>query len=125
MALLEPDTISLFPDTPLYTMRVSMNGVDYTLRFDYSQREDRWYLSLYAIDGSLIRSGVKIVPSVPGVLRLFRHDARTPKGLLMFADPTSTEAEAPGFSALGRRVILLYFAHIPEPAPIGVAIYTE
>lgn len=108
----DPQTIPLFPDTPLYTMRVSLNGREFTLRFDYSQREDRWFLSLYDSAGSPIRKGIKITPNV-SALRLARHDPRTPRGLLAFSD-TTPRIEAPGFADLGRRISLVYFEYVSE-----------
>lgn len=118
MNLDDPKQIQLFPDTPLYTMRATLNGREFTLRFDYAQREDRWYLSLYDASGAAIRKGIKITSNASS-LRLARFDARTPTGLLTFSDVTALTGgagEPPGFADLGRRVSLLYFERVPDEA---------
>ena len=120
MTLDDPKQIQLFPDTPLYTMRATLNGQEYTLRFDYAQREDRWYLSLYDAAGLPIRKGIKITSNV-STLRLTAFDARAPLGYLTFSDVTKEGATAaagtpPGYADLGRRVSLLYFARLPDVA---------
>lgn len=118
MILDDPKQIQLFPDTPLYTMRATLNGQAYTLRFDYAQREDRWYLSLYDAAGLPIRKGIKITSNV-STLRLTAFDARAPKGFLTFSDVTAETGgagEPPAYADLGRRVTLLYFARLPDVA---------
>lgn len=88
---------------PFYEQVCSLDGVDYTLRFRWSQRESRWYLD---IPGVL--EGVKIVANfgllgghVPGA-------ARPPGEILAFA-PEGDDAP-PGLEELGagKRVVLLY-----------------
>jgi hypothetical protein len=118
IALEAPRTIQLSPDVPLYTIRATLNGLEYVLRFDYSQREDRWFFSLYDSTGSPIRKGVKIT-SGTSALRLARYDDRTPKGVLMFADTASSSVQAPGFADLGRRVSLVYLEAVPATEAVS------
>ena len=105
-------TIDLPTDTPRFQFRTRLDGTDYVLLFDYSGREDRWYVSIKASDETPILSGIKVVCGVP----LLRNcvDSRRPAGRLIFLDLTDTEAEAPGFADLGRRVRLYYEEFVPS-----------
>ena len=103
----DPVEIPLYPDVPLYTETVNLDGVDYLLRFDYSAKEDRWFLSVFSAAGAPLRLGVKVL-SGWNTLRLCRITGRPP-GLLFASDPRSPTADAPGFADLGRRVRLFYF----------------
>lgn len=107
MSLPDPILFPLFPDVPLYTMRVTLDGETFTLRFDYSGREDRWYLTVIDATGARVRSGMKITTNW-NTLRLCQRGNR-PKGILMFADPRRADAPAPAFADLGRSVALYYF----------------
>jgi hypothetical protein len=98
--------IDLPVDVPLYTLRLTLEGSEFVLRFDYNGKEDRWYLSVYDGDANPIRRGVKIVVN-QNVLRQCVH-AGKPKGLLIFFGE-----ENPTFSALGRIVKLYYLPSVP------------
>lgn len=100
--------IRLPRDTPLYTIEVALDGVRFTLRFDYSAREDRYYLSVYDADGAAVRRGLKVLPNV-ALLRLVRVDNR-PASELVFWVPASKGADdvPPNYEALGRSVQLTY-----------------
>jgi hypothetical protein len=93
--------------TPLYTQRVTLEGRDYLLRFDWNGREGRWYLDVGTVDEVWIVTGVKVICNWP----LFRTltDDRKPPGYLMAADLSPEGGEPPGFYDLGQRVKLLYF----------------
>lgn len=109
MTLADPVELPTFVDTPLFTQRVTLNGIGYVLRFDYSGREDRWYLSLLKADGvTYLRRGIKIVANW-NTFRLCRLDGR-PAGALFFSDVRDVNAEAPSFRDLGRRVVMYYTA---------------
>lgn len=109
MSLLDPVELPTFVDTPLFTQRVTLNGTDYVLRFDYSGREDRWYLSLLKGDGvTYLRRGIKITANW-NTFRLCRLDGRPP-GALFFSDVRDVAADAPTFRELGRRVVMYYAA---------------
>jgi len=96
-----------FPE-PLHTYSTSLDGIEYRLKFDYSQRADRWYLSVYDALGEPIRVGIKLVPSID-LARLCRADSRAPKQVLIALDMTDTfSANAPGLFDLGRRITLWY-----------------
>ena len=95
-------------ETPFFRETVTLSGTEYVLDFQYNQREDRWYLSLYDVDGLPIYVGRKIVPSVP----LFRKcaDPRAPIGALI-AQTLTADDTAPGLDELGttKRVSLVYY----------------
>lgn len=102
----EPLEIPLSLDTPLYTERVTLDGREYLLRFDWNGREGRWYLSIGTITEVWIRRGIKVVANWP--LTRKSVDLRLPPGHLFAMDLTSN-GEPPDFYDLGRRVKLFYF----------------
>lgn len=103
------------PDSPNYTMSVTLDGRDYLFVFRLSERESCFYLDLYLTDGTPLCMGRKIVCAW-SIWRSFRHDPRIPQGALI-AVPVSGGSDAPptiladgaGELGDGRRVQLLYF----------------
>lgn len=102
-----PVVIPLPRDTPLFTVRVPLDGADFVFGLDYSGREDRWYMSIVDVDGAAVVRGIKLVENWP-LLHKVSHINR-PKGELMAFDGTG--GGPPGLRDLGkgRRVKLLYF----------------
>lgn len=96
--------IPLFLDVPLYNERATLDGQEYVLDLDYSEREDRWYLTISDVNEVALAAGIKLVSNWP-LLRQ-RVDPRLPPGNLYAYDPL--EGDPAGFSALGRSVILVY-----------------
>lgn len=95
-------------DTELasYRMTVTLDGSDYVLDFEWSQREACWYISVLDQNETPIATGIKIVVEWD-LLRLCVHDARPPGKLV--AHDTSGQGIDAGFDELGTRVELLYF----------------
>jgi hypothetical protein len=102
-----PVEIPVAVDTPLYTQRITLDGIEYIFKLDWFEREGRWYLSLYTVDNQPLALGIKIVANWP-ILRRFK-DARMPPGLLMAVDLSPMNGEPPGYTDLGTRVRLHYF----------------
>ena len=92
--------------TPFFTETVTLTGTDYDLAFQYCQREDRWYLSVYTTEGDPIYVGQKIVPSIP----LFRKcaDGRKPLGTIV-AQTLTLDDTPPRLLELGDRIKLYYY----------------
>lgn len=90
-----------------WSQRTALDGVDFTLSFRWSQRDGHWTLDLADAEGSPIRHGVALVPSVDllrGVV-----DTRRPAGKLAILDTTGALDVDPSFSDLGARFLLVYF----------------
>lgn len=104
---------------PSYTQRVTLEGVEYGLRFDYSAREDRYYLTVQDAAGADLRRGIKVTPNA-NVLRLYAG-ASGPPGVVIFVDkrPTDAGGDAPGFADLGVSVTLGYLTEA-DLAELGV-----
>lgn len=97
--------VPLALDTPLYTMRIALDGRDYVLRFDWNGRQTFWYVGIYlAEDASLVVTGIKLVVNRPLLQR--ESSSNRPPGDFIAFDPSSNVE--PGFTDLGRRVQLLY-----------------
>lgn len=105
--MLDPVEIPLFPDVPLYTIRVTLDGREYVLGLDYSEREDRWWLSVSDVAGTPLATGIKLVANWPLLHQRVSPDL--PPGHLVAVDVSNSGGEPPGFADLGRRVRLLYY----------------
>lgn len=103
-----PKIKTLFDGTAHYTFRSNLDGVDYEFRLDWSERESRWYLSLYTAEGSLLCSQVKILSNWP-MLRYYHHREGMPAGELI-ASNTTLDQTPPGLRELGvdKRCTLVY-----------------
>ena len=96
-------------DTANFDLRVTLDDVDFVLRFEWNQREEKWYLTVSDADEDAILSGVKVVADYP-LLTLAKHDSRCPAGQLLAVD-SSGEGLDPHFSDLSGetpRVLLMY-----------------
>lgn len=121
MSLVE---LKLFPDSPLYEYRTTLSKREYRLRFDYSEREDRWYLRVKDADGALVLGATKIVCG-RGFFARRRHVAACPAGELIAIDRNGTAdspGESPGFYDLGRRVRLFYITDSSTPAVVSEVV---
>lgn len=94
--------------TPFASQTTTLDGVPYILQFQYSQREDRWFLLLATIDGSVIYGAVKLVLNWP----LFAQcrDTRAPPGQFMVISNTQADDSPPGLNEIapGARCVLTY-----------------
>lgn len=90
--------------TPLFDMRVVLSGTDYVLLFDWHDREQRWYMSVYDQQGIVITAGLKLVSNWP----LYTRETlpQRPKGQFMVVDPNALPAQLPDF---GLRTLLLFW----------------
>lgn len=91
----------------------TLDGVTYTLRWQWSTREACWYVSLATEDGDPIWTGVKLVIGWPLGWRY--KDPRAPKGLLIAID-TSGKDDPPGEADIGGRVQLTYATYAEAKA---------
>lgn len=101
--------ISLPIDKPLFTIKATLTGTEYILRFDYNGRQDCWYFGLYDAQQSRIRVGMRVNCGWD-VLRTCALDSRPP-GQLFFL--SGGGQSAPGLSDLGRSTILVYVDAAP------------
>lgn len=87
-----------------------LDGRLYVLRFDWSQRDGHWSLSIADVNGVAIASGLSLVTDYP-LLRGVSAEGR-PTGELFVVDDNH---EDPSFTSLGSSSALIYvpFAEIP------------
>ncbi len=117
----EPIEIPVALDTPLFTQRITLDGQEYILRFDWNGREGRWYLDIGDVDENWIVTGLKIVANWPLTRRCV--DIRKPPGDLYAVDFSSQRGEPPILPELGRRVRLLYFPLDPAAQAVSTSVY--
>lgn len=89
---------------PLFDERVSLNGTDYILLFDWHNRESRWYLTIYDAQGNVITAGIKLISGWPLYSREVSQLA--PQGQFIVADPDTLP---PALADFGQRSFLLFF----------------
>lgn len=103
------EAIALTEDAAFLSLRLTLDGADYLLSLAWSQREEKWYLSLADGEDVPIVSGVKVVADYP-LLSLSHHDSRCPPGELMATDTTGQGLD-PHFADMSGdapRVVLVY-----------------
>lgn len=91
-----------------YTIRTRLDGVDYNLRFQWNDREARWYLAIFDIDETLIVGGLKLITNWP-LLRFYQSNLAVPPGEFYVTDLTNDGSPA-GIDELGdgKRCSLIY-----------------
>lgn len=94
---------------PLHTYAIDLDGVSFTLRFDYSGKEDRWYLAIFDASGARVRSWIKLVNGI-NLIDLAAYDERAPQGQLIAFDLRGLAFDAAGLHDLGQgsRISLFY-----------------
>lgn len=101
-------TIPNDPDEPFFAIRVTLDGITYSLDFEYSTREDCYYLSIFDASKVAIVLGLKLVPEIP-LLPYLRARA-VPAGELVVQSLTG-KRHTPRFGEIGpgRMFELTYF----------------
>jgi hypothetical protein len=97
-----------------YNQRTILDGREYILTLQWTQRASHWFLSIADQDGVAIANGLKLVANFPVNRRL--TDARGPFGLIIPMD-LSGSGRDPGLRDLGNRVLLTYVDVSDIPAP--------
>lgn len=107
--------------TPHFSENVTLDGVRYTLTFDWSERGQSWSLGVANADtGELIAAGVAIRINVALLNRLVGQNF--PPGLLEAIDTSSPNiGEDPGFADLGARVQIVYTPLEEVRADLGLS----
>lgn len=96
--------IELDSEDPAFDLGVSLDGVRFTLSFEWAEYAGAWFVSLWDADDVPLISGARVVTSWPWCARFRRSSF--PAGQLVFLDPTN--GGPPGRNELGARVRLYY-----------------
>lgn len=89
-----------------FTQRTTLDGIEYGLRFRWSQLEQRWYFDLLDSEGDLIAGCIKIIVN-RDLLYSRRGHAGVPQGELRAIDGSSAPVD-PGLEELGDAIPLIY-----------------
>lgn len=102
-----PVIVPVFPGEPLYQERVRLEDRDYIFRFDWSNREKRFYVSIFDQDEEPLLQGLKVTPNWD---LLSRHHSNpiVPSGSLIPVDLESGGVP-PTFDDFGVRVRMFYY----------------
>lgn len=100
--------IPVFPGEPLYKERIRLEGRDYILKFDWADREQRFYMSIMDQDENPLLMGVKIIPNW-GLISRHHFNLGLPPGELIALDLEQGGAP-PTMTDFGVRVRMFYYA---------------
>lgn len=92
--------------TPSFVQTVTLESVDYRLRFDWNDRSARWYFSILDSSDSPVVAGICMVTDTPLLNGTTTNQGRTP-GDFMLYDSFGKSQEA-GLADLGVRHLLYY-----------------
>lgn len=98
--------IPLEQDFPEFVQQTQLDGITYTLRFHWNEREESWYFELGDVDDNPVVASRKVVADWPLLHREQSEDK--PPGSIWAIDLTG-EGQPPGLNDLDERVIILYF----------------
>lgn len=112
--------IDRFSDSLAWRATVPLEGVEYIFDYYWSERETKWYLSLYNQDNDLLAGWMALNVGVMP-LRRFRAQSNIPPGVLLVVDTTEQDAEMTAPEELGERVILSYITS-DDPVLDGVSL---
>ena len=103
-----PLIVPVFPGEPLYQERVRLEDRDYIFRFDWNNREQRFYMGIKSQDETSLIAGVKVVSNW-GLLTRHHFNPDLPQGELIPIDIEGGGAP-PTFRDFGTRVRLFYYS---------------
>lgn len=86
--------------------RIVLSGKPYTLRFQWSNRGQAWFLSIFDDGGTLLVGSIPIRNGAP-LLQPYQADANLPPGVMMALAETLPDLDAQR-GDLGSRVVLYY-----------------
>ena len=97
--------IPLPTGVPQFVEQTQLDGLTFTIRIHWNERESAWYLEIGDVDGVVIVASRKLVANWPLLQRV--TDERKPPGEIYCIDLTD-EGVDPGLDDLGERVDLVY-----------------
>lgn len=105
-----PVSINTPIDSPLWRQRVTLDGREFIFDFDYTEREDRYYLSIYLVDETPLVRGIKVVANWP-LTRRSADRRMFPGELIAETNLNNSNLGDPGYGELGlsQRCTLLYY----------------
>ena len=99
------EALTLPVSNPHFTIRHTLDGREYVLTFEWSERESAWYVSLADQADSPISGAVRVCADWP--LFLTCNDDRKFTGALLASDVTGQGVD-PTLEDFGARVLLVY-----------------
>ena len=94
------------PTDPIFDVQAPLDGVTYTLHFEWNDRVGAWFHMVLDADAQVVLLGSqKVVSDYP----LGLNSSNRPFPGYLIARDTSGQGADPGFDDLGARVIIDYF----------------
>ena len=91
-------------DISVYSFTIELDGVVYSLVFNYNLRSSHWYFSIYDIDGNPLREGIKLVANWALLLQWVQQGR--PDGEMIVANPSNDDD--PNRDTFGSQAVLCY-----------------
>ena len=85
-----------------------LDGVRYTLGFNWNAREQDWYVDLADGAGNPICMGIKMEPDIPLWLQYKGFGGFPPGDLVLIDTQSNLQSASVGYSDLGQRYVLIY-----------------
>jgi hypothetical protein len=89
----------------LYREVVELEGREYVLHLDWSERDESWYLSIYDQDEVPLALGLRLLVGHP--LLKGQTNPKLPPGFMTVVDSTGLDVD-PGLTDIGTRAFLVY-----------------
>lgn len=89
-----------------YEQRTTLDGVDYTLRFQWNERSNAWFFSLFWTDGRALLRNKKVTLNTDLLFSLV--DPLRPPGSLQLRCVEPDNYNEPGRDDFGSRYVLTY-----------------
>lgn len=100
---------------PCFTEQVALDGVTYSLRFRWSERDACWHMDMHTVDGEVVALSVRLVSSFPLLRRVVRPTR--PPGELVMLDLSRQLHDCDTLEDFGGRYALYYVSpNDPEVA---------
>lgn len=103
----DPEIIRTFPGKPHYRERVVLDGQEFVLTLRWSMREERFYLDVADVNGSLLVGAIKVVANWPLLDDVRGSGIAIPRGEIFAHDLRSAPVD-PGLDDLGDTIALVY-----------------
>ena len=91
---------------PFYSFEVVLDGGTFTLEFKFNERDSAWYFSILTVDGTHLRSGLRVVTEW-NLLRLWADYTSRPSGSITSLGLGGIARPA-AIDELGKEVLLGY-----------------
>ena len=104
-----PTELPLEPSNPNQRFSTTLDSEEFVLDVHWNERAAAWFMNIYAVDGTLIAGGLKLV--IGTLIGSRATSAKFPKGYFVVAD-TSGQRKDATLDDLGTRVGVAFYSYV-------------